>query len=230
VEPVKVIWGINVPFASDIINWDATAAMRKDHKEITGEEIFDIYVTTPCIRIHKEMSFAVCDICGTDIPAGRRKQGITTCSPPCNKIKNERWALETIEKEKKTAGARPYFFWPIIREECFKRDGYACQYPGCGKGPEKKTVELKGWDNEKKDFVTVGTEERVINPALEAHHIIPICEGGTNEISNLISLCPEHHKKRHVEEETLKKKNERQRVERIQQENKSLSSFGVPNA
>lgn len=31
------------------------------------------------------------------------------------------------------------------------------------------------------------------NSVLEAHHIIPCCEGGTDEEANLVVLCPNHH-------------------------------------
>ena len=35
------------------------------------------------------------------------------------------------------------------------------------------------------------------NRGLEVHHIIPVSEGGSDHISNLITLCEECHKKQH---------------------------------
>ena len=48
-----------------------------------------------------------------------------------------------------------------VRFDVFKRDGFVCQY--CGAHPP--------------DVV------------LEADHIIPVCDGGTNDIGNLITAC-----------------------------------------
>ena len=49
-----------------------------------------------------------------------------------------------------------------------KRTGGQCQHPGC-----------------------TATHE------LEAHHMIPVARGGKTELTNLILLCPRHHKRHH---------------------------------
>ena len=50
----------------------------------------------------------------------------------------------------------------------FKRAAGQCQYPGCS-----------------------ATHE------LEAHHRIPASRGGKTELTNLVLLCPRHHKRLH---------------------------------
>ena len=39
------------------------------------------------------------------------------------------------------------------------------------------------------------------SPYIEVHHIIPLCEGGGDEISNLSVLCAHHHKMAHFARE-----------------------------
>lgn len=59
---------------------------------------------------------------------------------------------------------------PHQRNKAFERDNHQCQW--CGKfGPERG-----------------GTA------ALEAHHIIPIPDGGTHELTNLVTVCFEDHR------------------------------------
>ena len=57
--------------------------------------------------------------------------------------------------------------WAEIREQVFKRDKYQCQ--NCG---------------------TSGAR-------LNCHHIVPLDKGGTNNLSNLITLCEKCHAKIH---------------------------------
>ncbi|MHA1286033.1 MAG: HNH endonuclease [Candidatus Thorarchaeota archaeon] len=51
--------------------------------------------------------------------------------------------------------------WEEQRKKCYKRDHYTCQV--CGKHCGRKEI--------------------------QAHHIIPYKEKGTNDLSNLITLC-----------------------------------------
>ena len=39
---------------------------------------------------------------------------------------------------------------------------------------------------------------RTGKPYLEAHHVIPLAEGGADELSNMVALCPNCHRKMHV--------------------------------
>lgn len=41
----------------------------------------------------------------------------------------------------------------------------------------------------------------VVQPSLEVHHIVPLCEGGTHKKSNLMALCHKCHAEIHMKEE-----------------------------
>lgn len=62
----------------------------------------------------------------------------------------------------------PNSFWGRLRIQVWNRDNYSCQEKGCS--------------NE--DWLTV-------------HHTIELSLGGTNEISNLMTLCRKHHEEIH---------------------------------
>ena len=57
--------------------------------------------------------------------------------------------------------------WDELRERVYKRDEYRCQ--NCG----------------------------ISNVKLHCHHIVPLNKGGTNNLSNLITLCEDCHAKVH---------------------------------
>lgn len=63
-------------------------------------------------------------------------------------------------------------FYQKNRLRAFVRDGFKCQFPYC------RTTRLR---------------------SLTAHHITPACQGGTNDLDNLITLCDAHHKALHTE-------------------------------
>jgi len=60
--------------------------------------------------------------------------------------------------------------WENLREFVLERDDFTCQ--DCGKF--------------------------LMNVGLEAHHIKPLFQGGSNDEKNLITLCHKCHKKRHM--------------------------------
>ena len=145
---MKIYFGIGVPVKGHKI----------DHFDMDKRE----FIYTPCIW-KKDLYFGLCDICGTQVPVGRVKRGITTCSPRCNTLKWNR----IKEHERTEKGVRP-IFWDTFKFECFLRDNYTCQNPKC------KSKML-----------------------LECHHIVPVILGGSNELSNLITLCHDCHSKSH---------------------------------
>jgi len=57
--------------------------------------------------------------------------------------------------------------WNQIRREVYRKDNWACKRCGAK------------------------------NTKLYAHHLIPLIEGGSNELKNLVSLCEECHKDMH---------------------------------
>lgn len=64
---------------------------------------------------------------------------------------------------------------------------FKCEVPGC----------------EHPSFQTDANE-----PYVEAHHIIPLADGGEDTLENLICICPTHHAEAHlgVERDKLKSK------------------------
>lgn len=46
---------------------------------------------------------------------------------------------------------------------------------------------------------TLNFSDRTGRPYLEAHHIIPLVDDGLDELSNMVALCPNCHRKMHVD-------------------------------
>lgn len=62
--------------------------------------------------------------------------------------------------------------WDTLRRKVYRRDDYQCQ--NCGR-----------WGGEWGEY------------QLEAHHIVPLSQGGSNEMSNLVTLCEQCHDAAH---------------------------------
>lgn len=169
---MKIIWAINVPVKGSEIDFEASDKKRKAlEKERDDFVPFSEYrVIVPCVR-NKDFSFELCENCGSQITGGRLRRGWRSCSKECNQAIGSAWAQHTLVIERQQKGKRPMFFWYRIRGECFERDDYRCR--------------------------TCGKDIRLENKPGEAHHIIPISEGGTNELSNLETLCYDCHKLKH---------------------------------
>lgn len=174
---VKIIWGINIPIKSQrIVGWN-------DHSDINWylncveHPQYEDY-----IKIIPEMSFILCDECGTQL-VGKRLQ-YTTCSPEHNKKKWDK----IKEAERYTKGVRPYLFWDSIRNECFNRDNRTCRR--CGQPHYQNFFDYSDRTGEKIRGMSLETR-------LHAHHIRPIKDGGDNTLDNLITLCEDCHKKEH---------------------------------
>jgi hypothetical protein len=60
--------------------------------------------------------------------------------------------------------------WEEISKEVRERDGYRCTHPGCGE----------------------------TGLTLHVHHVIPLSRGGSNALSNLLTLCEKHHASKHM--------------------------------
>jgi hypothetical protein len=182
----KIIFGINVPYLSQKIDREATDEKCRNAPR-DGRGVLPVFV--PCIRIHKELSFELCDICGSQVVAGRAKRGLTTCSPAHNSLKWDAFNGLVIEKERNACGVRPKSFWQTIKHDCFKRDNFTCT--SCNK-TRKELSEEKNCNYEDK--------------ILHCHHIIPIKDGGNNKLENLQTLCGRCHKKEHSRHKNIEKK------------------------
>jgi hypothetical protein len=177
VNVTKIIWGINIPYKSRCIKHSDSWTSPLEYE--------------PCIRIHKEMFFVLCDICGSQVPPGRVSRGITTCCPKCNAKK---WDVKKgliIKQEKEACGVRPSSFWLTISGECFRRDNFTCRV--CGRTREQLECDRKG--------EPYGTDH-----ILNCHHIKPIKDGGNNQLDNLITLCGKCHKIEHSHDKNLIRK------------------------
>jgi 5-methylcytosine-specific restriction endonuclease McrA len=195
----KIIWGINVPYKSTEIDWEAT-------DRIPGYGFHP--VRKPCIRVHKQMSFELCDVCGTQIPWGRVNRKITTCNPEHNAKKWDSINGLVIEKERNLVGVRPTMFWLTISHECFERDNWTCQT--C---KTHTTILTKQRESEKMINGKVNPNYDYTDYVLNCHHIKPIKDGGNNRLENLITLCGKCHKKEHS------------RVKNVERKHKSFDSF-----
>ena len=182
VSLTKIIFGINVPYQSTEIDWEATEKKRKE----TGKVYFGDWVRVPCIR-NKDLFFSLCENCGNQITGGRLSRGLRSCSPECNKKLGGAWAHHTEMKEREQKGKRPMFFWFRIRNECFERDNYKCQFQ---------------LDNGE----ICGKDIRLDSNPGEAHHIVPVSQGGSNKLDNLKTLCYDCHKSEHSHVGNVKRK------------------------
>ncbi|MHB2155765.1 HNH endonuclease [Calditrichota bacterium GD2] len=75
----------------------------------------------------------------------------------------------------------------IINSIQYIRDPYIAEYV------KRKANGICQDCNEPAPFINKKTGE----PYLEIHHIIPLSEGGSDTIDNVIALCPNCHRKRH---------------------------------
>lgn len=79
------------------------------------------------------------------------------------------------------------------RYETYDRDGITKKYYG------------HAWEKVRKRYVKTHPicemcfKEGIISPVEHVHHIVPLKEGGTNDESNLMSLCKSCHSKIHAE-------------------------------
>lgn len=114
------------------------------------------------------MTIRLCEWCGNEIKGRFRSH---CCSKGCT---DKYWAH--VKERRINSNCRPGMFWNEIKLAVFKRDNYTCQK--CG------TTER----HRKNDFMMEN---------MECHHIVAINHGGTNEISNLITLCHDCHSQSH---------------------------------
>jgi 5-methylcytosine-specific restriction endonuclease McrA len=182
---MKVYWGLNIP----------VKGVKFDHWEEERKMIYLPHIWK------KDLFFELCDICGTQIIKGRLSRGLTTCSPACNKKKWDSKNGLIITKEKNQAGKRPYYFWNAIKYECFERDHHTCQK--CGTPEYRRFFDYV--ENPKSGGYCIKFITHTITIDLECHHILPIKDGGDNNLENLVTLCYDCHKEEHSKAGKTKK-------------------------
>lgn len=185
----KIIFGVDVPYPGFEIDWEATDAKRKK----TGKWLD--FVRVPCVRIEKELSFELCDICGEQVVGGRLKRRLTTCCPEHNAKKWDAINGLIIEQERNLIGERPYHFWQTISLECFERDNFTCTK--CNRTSKQLEEEWHAINKGNLNYVDYRDYH------LECHHHIPLSKGGTNKLENLRTRCGKCHKNEHSHEMNL---------------------------
>ena len=80
-----------------------------------------------------------------------------------------------------------------------------------------------------RDFLLVASKHQCSicqSNTVEVHHIIPVVDGGTNDLENLMVVCPNHHRDFHDDKSTI----EQMRTYRTQwlQKCRTFLEIGVP--
>ena len=85
------------------------------------------------------------------------------------------------------------------------------QYDRYGRDPASKKRYGRTWRKVRERFLQAHPlceeclkQGRTI-PATEAHHILPLSQGGANDMSNLEGLCKSHHSALHLRERSREK-------------------------
>lgn len=112
------------------------------------------------------LSFVICSRCGK--PTKNKVHYCDDCVPFYLENKKKGWKRYEQEQRSKNGGKRVYdtSFWKKLRKQTLNRDNWLCCE--CARNGKVK-------------------------PATEVDHIIPLSKGGTNDLSNLQSLCHECH-------------------------------------
>ncbi len=78
------------------------------------------------------------------------------------------------------------------------------EYERYGRDPNTKKLYGKGWEKVRKAYAMAHPyceeclEEGRLTPTEHVHHIVPLAEGGSNDESNLKSLCVSCHSRVHA--------------------------------
>ena len=70
---------------------------------------------------------------------------------------------------------------------------------GASKRYDRNWRRIRDWYIEHHPLCEDCLEQQKYYPAAEVHHLVPLSQGGTNDVSNLRSLCRSCHYKRHME-------------------------------
>lgn len=81
---------------------------------------------------------------------------------------------------------REYRRWDMERRGSARQRGYTKQY-------EK----ARTWVLRRQPLCPLCLAEGRLTPATQTHHIVPLSDGGTNSVRNLMPLCEAHHAEQH---------------------------------
>lgn len=115
-----------------------------------------------------------CALCGREIPANRKSNNTKYCSERCQRKASltPSRVSDIIERGKRKSKRNPDLLFAF---------GHKCAICGWS---------IPQW--------IPGYKHHELAGGCEMHHVIPVCEGGTEETTNLILLCPNCHKMAHV--------------------------------
>lgn len=117
------------------------------------------------------MSEKTCVVCGKPIPENRTSNNVKYCSAKCGRQAEKEKRIGYITERSKR--------YNVNKKMIHKLYGYKCAICGWQISP---------------DLITDTKGHYQHSHGNEMHHIIPVAEGGTEEIENIILLCPNHHK------------------------------------
>lgn len=126
----------------------------------------------------------ICDFCEDKFIVNKTNSDQKYCSRKCfEKSHSERMSGESnpsyIDGRSKKKRSYRGEDWKEQRKKCYKRDDYTCQK--CN----RKCVGRRDLNENNSDLL------------IQCHHVTPYSEGGSNKLSNLITLCVKCHTKIH---------------------------------
>lgn len=116
----------------------------------------------------------LCILCGKPIPESRKSGNTKYCSLACQR----------------KAGITP----EVINKIVDRNKKKSSRHPDLTLAFDSKCA-VCGWQI---PSWRLGYKKAVRQGGCEMHHIIPVSEGGTDDCSNLVLLCPNCHKMAHV--------------------------------
>ena len=111
-----------------------------------------------------------CKVCGNPIPDTRTSHNIKYCSEKCARTAGAKQRTSYISKKANHINAVSQLVYKAYDRKCAI----------CGWQATPELIKVNG--------------KYQYSHGNEIHHIIPASEGGLEEDSNLILLCPNHHK------------------------------------
>lgn len=116
------------------------------------------------------MEEKICEYCGNPIPDTRKANNVKYCSLKCSRAADKKRRTSYISKKANHINAVAQLVYKAYDRKCA----------------------ICGWQATP-DLIKVNGKYQYSH-GNEIHHIVPASEGGQETDSNLILLCPNHHK------------------------------------